>query len=94
MSSIAENSEHTPLISQEQDGDCLSAGGEASTNSSNSNRALGRGQTLLNVLRILLTEFCERLTFFGTTANLVLFCKGVLKLDSPWPSTTTSLFIG
>ena len=48
----------------------------------------------LVVLCILFVELCERLTFFGVAANLVFYCKDILKLTSPLPSTITLAFQG
>lgn len=48
----------------------------------------------LVVLCILFVELCERLTFYGVTANLVFYCKDVLKLASPLPSTIALAFQG
>lgn len=51
-------------------------------------------KTSLSVLCILFVELCERLTFYGLTANLVFYCRDVLKLSSPFPSTITLAFQG
>ena len=49
--------------------------------------SLSRRQRVVNAICILVMKLCERLTLFGVVANLLLFCRNVLKLDSPWPST-------
>lgn len=48
----------------------------------------------LVVLCILFVELCERLTFYGVAANLVFYCRSVLNLPSPLPSTITLAFQG
>ena len=48
----------------------------------------------LAVLCILFVELCERLTFYGVSINLVFYCKDVLKLASPLPTTITLVFQG
>ena len=53
-----------------------------------------RRKRYLVVLCILFVELCERLTFYGVTVNLVFYCKDVLKLASPLPSTITLAFQG
>ena len=45
-------------------------------------------------LCILATELCERLTFYGTAANLVPYCEDVLKLQTPVPSQIYLSFLG
>ena len=56
--------------------------------------AASRTRRYLVVLCILFVELCERLTFYGVTVNLVFYCKDVLKLGSPLPSTITLAFQG
>ena len=60
----------------------------------NTQHFTGRGKRNFATLLILLTELCERLAFYGLTANLVLFCKDKLQLPSPWPSTIVLVFVG
>ena len=55
---------------------------------------VSRRKRYLVVLCILFVELCERLTFYGVAVNLVFYCKDVLKLGSPLPSTITLAFEG
>ena len=48
----------------------------------------------LVVICILVVELCERLTFYGVAANLIFYCKDVLNLASPLPSTISLVFQG
>lgn len=87
--------ENSPLISENNDLQ-LSASHGTSSNSSfnNRNQIKGRGRKTLVVICILVTELCERLTYFGLRANLLLFASSELNLDPPWPSTISYLLTG
>jgi len=89
---MSNSDERSPLISENNDR--LSTSQGASSNSTVNSQVMGRGRKLVVVICILVTELCERLTFYGVTANLALFCSAVLDLDPPWPSTISFLFIG
>ena len=54
---------------------------------------LSRNRFLV-VICILFVELCERLTFYGVAANLIFYCKDVLNLASPLPSTIALAFQG
>lgn len=57
------------------------------------NRKVNKKQIVLCVF-ILVTELCERLTFYGVAANLVPYCGDVLKLPTPVPSQVALAFSG
>ena len=57
-------------------------------------KPVSKRKKYLVVLCILVVELCERLTFYGVAANLVFYCKDVLKLASPLPSTIALAFQG
>ena len=54
----------------------------------------GRRARFMLVVCILFTELCERLTFYGIVANLVLYCRDYLKLEAPLPSSISLAFQG
>lgn len=53
-----------------------------------------KGKKLCVVICILMTELCERLTYYSVVANLVLFCTSKLNLPSTDASTVTLVFSG
>ena len=91
-----EKNERSSLISDKnpQLNRSASIGCSITSSTRNTQHFTGRGQRIFATLLILLTELCERLAFYGLTANLVLFCKDNLQLPSPWPSTIFLVFVG
>lgn len=76
--------------------------GESSTMMGDSNQEImqetpKKGITrerLFVVLSILVTELCERLTYYSVVANMVLFCTSMLKMSSDDASVVTLIFSG
>jgi hypothetical protein len=66
---------------------------EAKEKEATERRPMSR-QQLLVVGCILACELCERLTYYSVTANVVLFCTTVLKLESTTAATVTLVFSG
>ncbi|XP_067054786.1 solute carrier family 15 member 4-like [Acropora muricata] len=91
-----EKNERSSLISDKnpQLNRSASIGCSITSSTRNTQHFTGRGQRIFATILILLTELCERLAFYGLTANLVLFCKDNLQLPSPRPSTIFLVFVG
>lgn len=51
-------------------------------------------QSMFVIACILLTELCERMTFYSISANLVLFCTNKLGFTSPDATTVQYVFTG
>ena len=51
-------------------------------------------ERLFVVMSILVTELCERLTYYSVVANMVLFCTSILKMTSDDASVVTLVFAG
>ncbi|BFZ03584.1 hypothetical protein BsWGS_06623 [Bradybaena similaris] len=51
-------------------------------------------KTLLLTLCILVTEMCERLTYYSITANLILFCTAHLDIPQATATTVNQVFSG
>jgi dipeptide/tripeptide permease len=52
------------------------------------------GERLFVVASILVTELCERLTYYSVVANMVLFCTSELNFSSDDASVVTLVFSG
>lgn len=92
---VIEDESSSPLILDSTDQDINNTVSNSTASALRSHdHFTGRGQKLLVTLCILVTELCERLTFYGLTGNLVLFCSSELNLETPWPSTVSYLFQG
>ena len=51
-------------------------------------------ERFLVIICILVVELCERLTYYAVLANLIFYCKDVLNLAPPLPSTIALTFQG
>ncbi|OWF40362.1 solute carrier family 15 member 4-like [Mizuhopecten yessoensis] len=58
------------------------------------NKSAFRGKTGLVVVCILMTELCERLTYYSVVANLVLFCTSKLDIPSSDAANISLIFSG
>lgn len=86
--------ENSLLISENNDPLFTSHGACNDSSVDNRNQIMGRGRKFLVVICILVTELCERLTYYGLRANLLLFSSTELNLDPPWPTTICYLLSG
>lgn len=95
MTAGGNEDERTALISGNAvDNGLVYSGTYPGSSTKNDDVTDGHADKLVVTLCILITEFCERLTFYGLVANMVLFCKDELDLPAPWPSTINLIFSG
>ncbi|XP_071129733.1 solute carrier family 15 member 4-like isoform X1 [Mytilus edulis] len=92
MSSTVHNNATEPLLSGTEDN------GEANPNSSGygsfGQRPYFTRNKLFIVGCILMTELCERLTYFSVIANLILFCTSTLNISSTGAARISLIFSG
>ena len=55
---------------------------------------VGNGSSVVVTLLILITEMCERLTYYSIMAGLVLYCTSNLDIDQANATTLNQLFSG
>ncbi|CAD5119517.1 DgyrCDS8119 [Dimorphilus gyrociliatus] len=80
------DSDIAPLIDEEHNRNMSNPGTDSN------NRLSVRRK--LNALGILVTEMCERMTFYSISGNIVIFCQNMLKFSSATAATINGAFIG
>lgn len=93
MDPLSDSSERTPLVTKDTDVQY-----RPSTSSSPvavvENASFWKSGRAMVVLSILFTELCERLTYYSISANLVLFCTSILKVESATAVSISLAFTG
>ncbi|XP_071829540.1 solute carrier family 15 member 4-like [Apostichopus japonicus] len=94
MDSESDRSEHTPLVGRKNVDRRHHASTSSGVVTAVEDVSFWKSGRASVVLCILFTELCERLTFYSISANLVLFCTSVLKVDSATALTISLAFTG
>ncbi|PIK49803.1 putative solute carrier family 15 member 4-like [Apostichopus japonicus] len=94
MDSESDRSEHTPLVGRKNVDRRHHASTSSGVVTAVEDVSFWKSGRASVVLCILFTELCERLTFYSISANLVLFCTSVLKVESATALTISLAFTG